>query len=86
MFSFKGLRLFRSVMLSAAKHLGSSARRRRALENNLRFFSRDCGIRMTKDAFGFDGSMPSTSHIQFLICSGNGHCAQSELSCMQKSS
>ena len=29
---------------------------------------------------------PSTNHDQFAICSGNGHCAQSELSCMQKSS
>ena len=27
-----------------------------------------------------------SSHFHFLICSGNGHCAQSELSCRQKSS
>src|SRR6266567_1759500 len=27
-----------------------------------------------------------TGYFHFLICSGNGHCAQSELSCMQKSS
>src|SRR6266478_8014 len=27
-----------------------------------------------------------SSHIHFAICSGNGHCAQSELSCIQKSS
>src|SRR5437667_8080866 len=28
----------------------------------------------------------STDHAHLAICSGNGHCAQSELSCMQKSS
>src|SRR4029453_8669677 len=31
-------------------------------------------------------SCAPTLHDQFAICSGNGHCAQSELSCMQKSS
>ena len=31
-------------------------------------------------------ALPNPLQVHFLICSGNGHCAQSELSCMQKSS
>jgi hypothetical protein len=57
MFSFKGLRLF-LCHVECSETSQIIARRRRALENNLRFFSRDCGIRMTKDVFGFDDSTP----------------------------
>jgi hypothetical protein len=38
----------------------------------LRFFSRDCGIRMTIPVMAQPFNL-STDHAHFAICSGNGH-------------
>ena len=77
--SFRNLRLFLFCRLSAVLHRCTSGWRRRALENKSEILSGYSRLRMTKDTFGVPYvPMPSTSHIHFLICSGNGHCEQSE--------